>query len=126
MARRDAQRLTQRLKDAGAMATAALKQLEDVMEEIDDRDLSPAGMTRVWQQFDTQIETIHQRLQQVQAAAETVGTQATVDPRPEAGAGRRTSTARGGIGMRRGGGAIPGRRGARGMRAGGGIPGRRG
>jgi hypothetical protein len=96
--------------------------------------LSPAGMTRVWRQFDTQIETIQQRLQQVQAAAGAVGARATVDPGREPGAGRRTGTARGGRSMRGGGGAIPGRRGARGapaggargMRAGGGgIPARR-
>jgi len=131
MARRDAQRLTRRLKDAGGIATAALKQLEGVVEEIGDRDLSAADMTTVQRQLDTQTEAIQQRLQQVQAATGMLGTRAAVGPEPEPRASRRTGSGRTGGRPPEAGGGIPPRqrptaRQPRSARAAGGIPSRRG
>jgi hypothetical protein len=136
MARRQAQRLTRRLKDAGTIAATALKQLEGIVDEIGDHDLSPADMTMVQRQLDTQTETIQQRLQQVQAATGTLGTRAAVGPEPAPMTRRPTGRPRsrpvgagGGIPGGQGGGVaggIPSRRGDRedgGVGQGGGIPG---
>jgi hypothetical protein len=132
MARRDAQRLTRRLKDAGTIATTALKQLERVLDEIGDRDLSPADMTTVLRQLDTQTEAIEQRLQQVRAATGALETRAAVGGEPEPMAGRRTGRTR--SRPPEAGGAIPPRRKGRGPTAAaakakgaaaGGIPGPR-
>jgi hypothetical protein len=95
MARRDAQRLTRRLKDAGAIASTALKQLEGVLDEIGDHDLSPADMATVQRQLDTQTEAVEQRLQQIRAATGALGTRAATGPELQPRAGRRTAGARG-------------------------------
>lgn len=94
MARRDTQRLTRRLKDAGAIAIAALKQLEEVLDEIGDHDLSPTETATVQRQLEPQTEAIEQRLGRVRAAGRELETGVAISPKPEPKPGRRTAKTR--------------------------------